>query len=468
LNAISRTSLSAFKTLGLSPLAGTPGPMSVGRKTAKYAAAAAVLSVVIIAASFLYIGIPTGIINSLTGHSSSYQGPQSTLVIQLTDPPHVPALTSSLNLTYTSLALLVGEPTGTQGQMVTTTDTVTPSGGSATVDLLRLQNVSQTIASANLPNGSVIYSVTFAVSSISIDVNGTVSSVSLASGGGSFGVTMAEPSMLHGTNVALLQLNPVVVDTPTGYQLIPSAVGVIRPAHGQGEEVVGSEHPLSTEDQQNLDHAAGNVSASLVMLAVSGNTTSVTVQVNNTGSVPIELNAIGLHGNFTVYGNVCQTSTSTTESHTTTGDHETSTTSVTHTESYMAAHMCEFPEHTDQVVFVPVVQSQDHTSTTSSSSSTTTASNTCSAGQMSLVNGNVQDGQDRGLSLSPGQCVNLTFAGKIMFGDSHFVLVPSTAPGQTYIVHIIASNGANMQISCSLPLGAASCKALPQSQQNQD
>ncbi|MDE1854283.1 MAG: hypothetical protein KGI38_11140 [Thaumarchaeota archaeon] len=431
--------------------------MSVGRKTVTYTAAAALISIAIIAASFIYLGLPASI------GSSSVQGPKSVLVIQLTDPPHVPAHTSSLNLTYSSLGLLVGEPTGTPDQFTTKTLTLTPSGGSATLDLLRLQNISQTIASASLPAGSVIYSVTFTVTSIKIDVNNTVSVVSLSSGGSSFSVTMASPSALSGTDVALLQLNPVVVDTPSGYQLIPSAVGVIRPSHGGGEDQVGWQQQLTNEDEQDLEHAQGNVTASLTALSVSGNVTSITVQVNNTGSVPVELNGIGLHGNFTVSGNICQsTETHTTETETESVDHSTTTSTSTATSTTTVQH-CEVPDHSDEVVFVPVIPTPTSTTTTTSTTSTsttttTTVSHTCSPGQMSLVNGDGEDGQDDGLTLSPGQCVKLTFTGPLSFGESHFVLIPSVSSGQTYGVHIIASNGANEQLSCVLPLGPSSCK----------
>jgi hypothetical protein len=437
--------------------------MSVGRKSLKYAAVAAVLSIVIIAASFLYMGIQLPFQST-----TSTQRAQSVLAIRLTDPPQVPKLTSSLNLTYSSLDILVGEPTGIPGQLTTKTVTLTPSGGSATLDLLKLQNVSQTIASATLPDDSVIYSVTFTVSSMSIDVNGTVSSVSLASGGNSFSVTIAEPPALRGVYVALLQLNPTVVDTPTGYQLIPSAVGVIHLANGQGMDEVGSQHQLTSEDEQDLESAHGSASASLVALSVSGDETTVTVRVNNTGSVPVVLNAIGLHGNFTVVGCAGQTTETTTETHATetqttetqATENQTATTTATTTSTGSGSEQCELLEHADQVVFVPVATG----SSTASTATSTSTSTSCSAGQMSLVNGEA-GGDHAGLQLSPGQCVELTFTGKLSFGESQFALVPSTLAGQTYIVHIIASNGAEERLSCVLPLGGASCTVVqPQSE----
>jgi len=391
--------------------------MSVRRNTIKYGAAAAVLALAIIAGSSFLAGS-----SILSGFQSS--GPNSLLVIQLTDPPQVPVGTSSLNLTYTSLNLLVGEPTGVDGQMNPKTISVTPSGGSATLDLLKLQNISQTIGSVVVPDGSVIYSATFAVSGIKIDVSGTKSPVSLESGS-TLTVTMANDHPLHGTNTALLQLNPVVVNTPSGYQLIPSSVGVLRLSEGQGEEQVGSHHQLNSGDQHDLDQALGTISANLLELSVSGTTTTMIAQVNNTGSEPVQLNAIGINGNFSVQGNACSKGESNQNGH---------------------DSQCKEHDHSNEVVFVPVIPAPPSTTTTSS---TATASKTCVSGQMTLVNGDSADNNEGGLVLTPGECINLTFKGTVSFGESSMVLTPNTGSGQTYSVHIIATQGATSNSTAS-------------------
>lgn len=416
--------------------------LSVGGKTATYVASAALVSLLVIVASTLYLGIPAiASPSSVPTSSTSLAGPQSLLVVQLTDPPQVPLETESLNMTYSSLTLVVGEPSG-NGTVNPTDVSVPASGGSATLDLLKLQNVSQTVASASLPNGSVIYSVTFTVSAMAIDVNGTVSSLALATGGDTFSVTISQPSSLQGENVALLQLNPIVVGTPSGYQLIPSSVGVIKHSQGQGQEQVGSQQQLTQQDNGDLKGARGSLSADLVLLSVSGNTTSMTVQVRNTGGAPVTLNAIGLHGNFTTTGSECPlTTTSTTSAHG----------SSSHTQTQPGGEEnhrpCQLPEHMNEVVFVPAAPN-----TTSGSSGTTA----CVSAQLKLVGGD--QGNGREFVLQAGQCANFVFSGSIGFGESGNVLVPSTGAGQTYDVHVIATSGANVQLTCALPLGANSCK----------
>lgn len=406
--------------------------MSVRRKSIKYAAAAAILALGIVAASTFYLGFP------IVGSSTSSIGAPLTIPIRLTDPPQVPPQTIWLNLTYSSLSLLVGEPTGTQGQYNVQS---VPVASSATIDLLSIQNISKTIAMVTIPANSILYSVTFVNPTIKIDVSGAVSSVSLASGS-DFTVTMAKPVALGSGDYALIQLNPVVVATPSGYQMIPSAVGIT--GHNGGPDGVGEHHQITGNDDDGLQSARGSLNATLLSLSVSGQVTTVTIEVNNTGSVPVQLMGLGLHGNFTMVNSPCQSSGST----------------QTQSAGEQSSHGCQVPEHMDQVVFIPVVPS----STSTSSTTTSTASSTCSAGQMSLVNGEGGDNH-YGMTLAPGQCMKLTFTGQLSFGQSTIVLTPSTLNGQAYIVHAIASNGANQLVSCTLPLGAHSCKPIaPQPQ----
>jgi hypothetical protein len=385
----------------------------------RYGVAAAALAIVIIAGSTFLVNsslLPWSGVQSASG--------ASLLVIQLTDPPQVPHGTSSLNLTFTSLGLLVGEPTGSDHLVSTGTVNVAPSGGSATLDLLKLQNVSQTIGSASIPAGSEIYSVTFTVSGIKIDVNGTVSAVSLATGGSTFTVTLADHPELHGTNLALLQLDPAVVNTASGYKLIPSSVGVLRQSDGQGEDQFGYQHQLNSQDETDLEAAQGSVSASLLAFSVSGDMTMATFQVDNTGGVQVTLNAIGLHGNFE------------------------------------DKHGGQAENHPEEVVFVPVIPASPSTTTTSTSSSTTTsAPKSCSAYQLKLASGGPEEDMRDGLVLNPGDCAKLSFSGIITSGGSNSALIPSVLSGQAYEVHIIASNGANLQLDCVLPVAANSCIA---------
>jgi Domain of unknown function (DUF4382) len=494
--------------------------MSFGRRTATYATTAAVLAVAIIAIAALSAGPSTSSsTNLLTGTKSTTQlspsqdqgqtqtrqviststtasqqassstlaGAQALLLVQLTDPPVVPAGTTSLNLTYSAIDVIVAEP-GQNNQVTTTDVTVTPQGGSATVDLLQLQNVSQTIATASIPANSTIYSFSFTVTGISIAVNGTTSAATLATGANALQVTLASPALVGGTTAALLQLNPVIADTPTGYQMIPSAVAITKGGSliTDQDKVIGSRHQLTWQDNSDLHDSRGQVSATLVGLSSAGTTTTVTVQVNNTGGASIQLVAIGLHGNFTMQNPGCKSeasttsssssSTSTTSSHGEQGSGNRNNTGGAKGNSHSGVGSCN--DHGgNELVFVPQMpgsattstsssssttgssssssSSSTTTSTTSASASSTTTAASCTTGTLALSQ--AETSHDRGLTLSPGQCVTLTFTGVVSFGESQTTVVPSTAPGQTYALHVVASDSAETTMSCALPLTPTSC-----------
>ena len=410
--------------------------MSVGKQAMKYTAAAVAVAAIIIVSSTLYLGLnftPTS-----PGSSGTQGGTSAQLAIQLTDPPTVPKGTTSLNLTYTGIDLLIGKP-ASGGQQSLATVSVTPQGGNATIDLLSLQNISQTIALAKLPNASTIYSFTLTVKTIKIDVNGTTSLVTLATGGSNLTVTLARPTPLSGNGIALLQLNPVVVNTSSGYQMIPSSVGIIKTGTSNiGEDQIGSRHNLNSEDQNQLQHAQGNLSAQLIAFSVSQNVTTISIQVNNTGTISVVLNAIGVHGNFTAAGASCAQNNG--DSHNGPSQNSGSQSRDSH-----QGNGCE-SERANELVFVPV--------------NSTVSGTGCVALKMQLVSGDFGENGPHGLTLSADQCVTLTFVGKIPLGQSGSVIVPSTLSGQVYAIHIIASQGANPQLSCTLPVTPTSCSVL--------
>jgi hypothetical protein len=190
---------------------------------------------------------------------------------------------------------------------------------------------------------------------------------------------------------------------------------------------------------------------------VNANVTTFTVLVNNSATVPVNLNAIGLHGNFTVLGSLCLTFGGWTPYQSPPGSgpgHDPS--------NHKGPAFCIIPMHFDELVFVPTMPSSTSASTTTTSTTTTTSATkgTCSTGQLSLVNGQDVGSFFRGLTLNAGQCVYLTFSGKISFGNSNFVLVPSTSSGQVYVLQVVGSAGSNQLVACTLPLGAGSCKPL--------
>ena len=396
----------------------------------KFGAAAVVLAVLTVAAASFVANSP------LLSPGSVRTGQESLLVVRLTDPPHVPTGTTSLNLTFSSISLLVAVPLESHGFYLNQVN-ITASVWSSTVDLIGLENVSQTIAAANLTDGSVVYSATFTVTGIKIEINGTLYPVSLASGGSLFSVVIAGERELHGTNTALLQLNPVVVDTPSGYKLIPSSVGVIRGA--DGEDHVGLRHSLSGDEERDLEGASASFTFELVSFAVEGNVTSFSVQVNNTGSEFFTLHAIGIHGNLSAPVSRCSQESDMSDN---------GSGHVNETVIPFSGHGCGDEEGRGTVVFVPA--------------GTPSGTLGCKTAPLQQLDGD--SGEDMGIVVPAKDCVIVTFRGVIVHGDAHRAVVPWSASGLHYGWQVIGSKGAEAKFSCVLPAGPAACHVLRDSE----
>ncbi len=104
------------------------------------------------------------------------------------------------------------------------------SGGESAVNLLGLDNLSQTVALGQIESGSQVLSATFLESNMEIGINGTNYPVTLATGGNALPVDITDPPQINGTeNVLLLDMSPTVINSSSGYQLVPSSLGVFKP-----------------------------------------------------------------------------------------------------------------------------------------------------------------------------------------------------------------------------------------------
>jgi hypothetical protein len=351
-----------------------------------------------------------------------------TLSIRLTDPPTVPEGTMSLNLTYSSLQLLVGAKNGSV-YIVKSLDVNT----SGTVNLLSIQNVSQTVAIAKVQNGSLIYSIDFVIESVSIDINGTVYPVQPVLNGDTLKVVFYPPANIEGDSVALVQISPVVVKTATGYQMIPTTVAIVK--HEKVEnEAVGQTHKLKDTEESELNEARALLFAKLESISVSGNVTSFTILVNNTGRVPASLIAIALHANFNA---TCTAKHPENHGNESAHDHENET-----------AKGCEEREHLHpETIFFRV------TNVTKPSNAT---ANSCASAVLTPSN-EIEDEHINGTQLAPGQCILLNFQGRITNGESNNILIPVLTNGSKISLHVIASNAGEVKFLCSLPLTPQSC-----------
>ncbi len=363
-----------------------------------------------LAASAIYI-----LTNNMVQKENSpiLAGPQSHLILQLTDPPVVPQGTGS-------------------------------SGGSATLDLLSLQNVTRTLEAASVPTGAQILSASFILTKMEITVNETSYPVTLASGGNSLVISLPNLVVSSGTDVLLMELNPTVVNTSIGYELLPSSVGVMKSQAEitPNDEKTGFTHSLTDADQYELYHAKGSISAELLAFSVSGTTTTINLQITDTGKLPEQLIIFGFHGDF---DSICPTTTSTSGDSTSSGKNNDGCT-----------------HGTQEALFIPGAPQTTIVSTTYSG---------CAHRRMTFSHD--FDGRNS-LQIPPivmnqAQCLNFGYSSTLTLGggSNNHIIVPSTEPGAKYIVHVLASNGAESKLKCTLH-GAAAPTCSPDHDNNDE
>ena len=276
--------------------------MSAKGKTIKLGVAAVAIAAMIIAAT--YFVTPAILTNTqTTGVSQSYtsntsQGTQAsssqvasspTYLVLLTDPPQVPAGTEQLNLTYSGVSLQLTAPNGSSRWV-----SVSVSG---TVDLVSLGNWTQTIASTKVPAGSQVVAISLDISGIQAEVNGTVQAVTPISKEVTFPVGQPAGANQNLTG-AILDLVPSLAQTEVvnassgatadSFVFVPSGVAIGSSNLNQSQAHIGDRTKLSAGDARMLDsaqsQAASSISATSEQLSVSGNKTTFSVTLKNSGS----------------------------------------------------------------------------------------------------------------------------------------------------------------------------------------
>ncbi len=147
-------------------------------------------------------------------------------------------------------------------------------------------------------------------------------------------------------------------------------------------------------------------------MSVSGNVTTMSIQVINTGNNPEKLELFGIHGDFTYACSVIWS-------------------------NYDRRYEKSCDEGTKEVEFLP---GEPHLVVT-----TTTVSE-CAPRHISLVNStDWENNLANPIVMNPGQCLMFSFSGTIMTGNH--ILVPSLDSGKEFVVHVFASK-ADSKIDC--------------------
>ncbi len=252
----------------------------------------AVIAIVVIAA--IVIGVvalrgmpatPTNVTTSI-GRTTSMDN----VPVLMTDPAQVPAGTSALTFTYTSMQVYNTGPSGSAW---------VNAAGNGSVNLIAIQNSTQVMGYANIAANSAISQVMFNVTSVMITVNGTTYAVPVSNP--QVLVSISGNGQTNATSGVLIDYTPTVsaafIQNSTTFVRVPAAkAAVIGGINSSFATNVGATAPLSASAQASLAAVTPNIQITSSSLAFNGNTTTVSVTVQNNGNQSVVLNTVNVYG----------------------------------------------------------------------------------------------------------------------------------------------------------------------------
>ena len=260
-----------------------------GKWTTKYGLAAVLTAILII--SVALFANPNILPKQVSGKSS--------FAVMLTDPPNVPAGTSLLNLTYSDIALDIVSADGTSNWVSV--------GGSGTVDLFSLVNMSQTIASTTIPTNTTVDKIQFTITNVTAVINDQTYNVTTLSN--TLVMSIANSQVNQTLSGVLIDFNPTLLQiqstdangNPVNYYvLVPSATAVVVNGIDQAQIRVGTIVGIGQNARLGITRVTENFSQNLTItsasLSVEGNTTNLSVTLQNNGDVTFRIFGLTLQG----------------------------------------------------------------------------------------------------------------------------------------------------------------------------
>ncbi len=218
------------------------------------------------------------------------------ITFRLTDPPVVPNGTTHLNITYSSMAALVTNSTGSAWVY---------SAGSGTIDLMSLINTSQVIGTDVLRANDVISAVRFNITSAEMAVNGVVDPVTVPDR--TLTVNVTGNGTVTSNSSVLIDMSPTVVSiftsNSTVFVLVPSAKAVFV-GNADVPQGIGIKSAVGAHERNSLADAAPDISIGSESLSVSGNGTRLALTIKNDGNQSVVLGHVTLVGSTSVFVSV--------------------------------------------------------------------------------------------------------------------------------------------------------------------
>ena len=426
----------------------------------KLAVGVIVILAVVILAGLVFYSTPPGI---------KYGAPTTLTVsgtqtpVLLTDPPIVPAGTTALVISYSSVKVHTSGASSS-GWL--------NASGSGTINLLSLINTTEVIGTANISANSTINMISFNVTSAIITINGTTSNVTLPSH--TVTAHIAGENKVNATSGLLLDLSPTVAAIYTAnstvFVMVPSVRAIVVGSRNiSAPQSVGSRVALNTSDKKDLEDAKPNISIESSSMSVSGNSTDLSVAVKDNSNSSVIIRHILVFGNYSV---VVASSTRANATVHVISDNgsisdsgnvsvgEGGSNSTDKGASIRAnvtvnsnANVSVGRKLGDNANVPPVALNSSSASQDTSESDLVSEGIDAQHTRMFnfLVNQNgtlvlpssssEYGGQDSGYNLTAGSTAIFTFSGKLSFGEGQITIMPSS--GSTYSLVVSGENGAS-------------------------
>jgi hypothetical protein len=345
--------------------------------------------------------------NDMSTTSTSVQtqaNGQGTLSVLLTDPPTVPANVTAIYVTYSNVAVHVGDAGNQTGW--------TNANATGTIDLMQMVNVSSTIATLKVSTG-VYNALRFNVSSAQVTYNGVNYTAFVPRA--ELTVIIPGGIQVNSTTTAgaIIDMHPTVLNVgsrSTPEFIVDTAASVFGLPPGtitKAIEHIGA--VIRIDNQTWWQRISQKYTSNIRITSATLTNSSISVTVNNTGTQPATLSTITV----SPVGSECATPS--TASHNQRAAPLCFTGSavflVQNDSSLKAVSAFVLP-----AIFLQVISGQAHHG--GRESNTTTSSTTSS--QANAYPGST------GYTLAPGQSVTLTYSGSISFG---FAFAGRTPPG---------------------------------------
>lgn len=260
----------------------------------KYIAVGAVIVVVVIVAAIALSNNGGGVSVTTTIPQSNVGGVSSpstmAMPVMITDPAQVPAGTSALVFAYSNVQLNSTNSAGSAWINAT---------GSGSVNLIAIQNSSQVMGYANISANSSVSQVRLLVNSVYITINGTTYPVPVSNP--QLTLSIIGNTGVNATSGVLIDYTPTVSPSfeqnTTTFIRVPAGKAVITGGvNSTFATSVGAVARLSAVSMASIARASQSISITSASLESSGNSTSISVTVQNNANQTVVLNNLIVYG----------------------------------------------------------------------------------------------------------------------------------------------------------------------------